>query len=163
MKAWAHACAEPVSLGQISSFAQIQWIWMHTVLTASNRLPLQAFLYLYQERRLDALETRRGGGGNDNDNGEGEYGYERFLGALMEDPRVVPFLLQNGRPTTPQQCNQMLAKWCFIPSADDEKSDLLKYSAESSTRSRMTEVITRRCERWKKDLLSVGIEAIMMA
>lgn len=47
MKAWVHNCAEPVSLGQIFSSARINWVWMHTVLTASNSVPLQVFLYMY--------------------------------------------------------------------------------------------------------------------
>lgn len=75
----------------------------------------------------------------------------------MEDPRVAPFLLQDGRPTRSQQCNQSLARWCSVSLADDETSELLDHSAKISALSRMTEVVDKRCQRWLKGFLSAEI------
>ena len=115
MRAWAHVCAEPVSLGQISLAAQMNWVQTHTFLTASNSTLLQAFLYLCEKRRLEALETKGAAATTTTDNA---YEYERLLGALLEDPRVAPVLLQNGRPTTVPQCIRALHQWCGLPSPD---------------------------------------------
>jgi hypothetical protein len=46
--------------------------------------------------------------------------YERLLGSLLEDQRVAPILLQDGRPKTVHQCVRALYHWCGLPSTDGE-------------------------------------------
>ena len=118
---WARICTEPMSLGHISLFARMHWVQTHTILTASNSVPLQRFLYLCEKRRLEALKPRGVvAGAAATTTTDDEYEYERLMGALLEDSRVTPFLLQDRWPTTVRQCVQALQQWCCLPSMDGE-------------------------------------------
>jgi hypothetical protein len=110
-KALADACNDPVTLGMVMWSLRLHWMYLHTTLVASSSALLQTFLYLYEKWRLDALKPKSCGGDNDHD--DDGYDHERLLGALMDDPRVAPLLLLNGRPTTAQQCIQGISRWIF--------------------------------------------------
>ncbi|KAG4269039.1 hypothetical protein FPRO04_12316 [Fusarium proliferatum] len=116
MKLWADACLEPISLGEIHVFARMHWTDWHGRLIAANSNLLQTFLYLCEKRRLETAvdkgATGPSGVGDNDDDGE------TLLGALLEDSRVAPFLLQDGRPQTVQKCIMALQSWCHIPTKD---------------------------------------------
>lgn len=120
MREWARVCNETISLGHISLFARMNWVRTQTLI-ASNSLPLQAFLYLCEKRRLQPLKTKGAAVAPPATMRTDNYAeYERLIGALLEDPRVAPVLLQNGRPRTVSQCVQALSKWCGLQSTDGE-------------------------------------------
>lgn len=105
-----------MSLGEIHIFARVQRYHCYVRTIASNSSPLQAFLYLYEKRRLETPETDDTAGGiGDKDNYN-----ERLLGALIEDPRVAPFMLRGKRPKTAAECIQALRQWCHVPTTDGE-------------------------------------------
>ena len=52
LKSWAHVWGELVSVGQISLVARMNWVRMHTILTASNNTRGQELLYLCEMWRL---------------------------------------------------------------------------------------------------------------
>jgi hypothetical protein len=127
MKCWANVCMEPISLGDIHVYSRAHWTNWHGKIIASNSTLLQIFLYLSEKRRLEAAvdkgATGRGGVG-DNDADEDE----RLLGALLEDKRVAPLLLRDGRPKRVQDCITALQNWCHIPTTDGEAVSLGKMS-----------------------------------
>jgi hypothetical protein len=151
IRAWAHVCVEPMSLGQISLNAQMNWVQMHTFLAASNNTPLQEFLYLCEKRRLQALKTKGEAAASTTTDDEDEY--ERLVGALLQDPRVAPFLLQNGRPTTVEQCVEALHQWCGLPRADGKTLGDLDDLAEKATQT--MKPVQRSIAAWKDVLLGV--------
>ena len=113
MKAWAKACSEPMSLGAIHAFARVHRVSWHTRVTGCNSVPLQIFLYLCEKRRLQVPQSSTGSGD-----------YERLIGALLEDQRVAPYLLKDGRPTTVRQCIEALRSWCHQPTSNGETRDV---------------------------------------
>lgn len=151
MTAWARACTEPLSLGAIHIFARVHWHHWYVRIIASNSSLLQVFLYLCEKRRLEAPETEcAAGGGGDEDN----YG-KRLLGALMEDPRVAPFMLRGGRPKTVVECIQALQKWCHVPTTNGETQERLGNLAEKSARRQ--ELIVRGVQARTTDFLCEAI------
>ncbi|KAG4427336.1 hypothetical protein IFR05_017182 [Cadophora sp. M221] len=84
------------------------------------------------------------------------YEYERLLGALLEDPRVAPVLLQNGRPTTVSQCVQALQNWCGLPFKDGET---LGNFDDMAKMTRRIEIVQRSNAVREKELLGVQIAA----
>jgi hypothetical protein len=120
MKEWAHACTEPMSLGQISLYGRIYRADWRGWVMATNSVSLQVFLYLCEKRRLERSfqgTTSAAGDADAND-------YERLLGALMQDARVAPALLWQGRPTNVSQCIEALRQWCFIVTKDGETQEM---------------------------------------
>ncbi|KAK4206812.1 hypothetical protein QBC37DRAFT_393226 [Rhypophila decipiens] len=103
MKSWAKTCFEPLTLGPIYVYARAQRVDFEKVFSTGS-LPLQVFLYLYELRRLKAPELATGDDGRE---------YERLVGALLQDPRVAPLLLRNGRPQSVEECAQALRAWCI--------------------------------------------------
>ncbi|KAH8745802.1 hypothetical protein F5883DRAFT_622864 [Diaporthe sp. PMI_573] len=109
MKQWARACSELMSLGAIHAFARTQWVSWHVRIIGSNSVPLQIFLYLCEKRRLQSSEDM-----------SGSSEYEGLVGALLEDQRVAPHLLMNGRPRTVSECITALRHWCHLPTLDGD-------------------------------------------
>ncbi|KAF5973464.1 hypothetical protein FBULB1_8289 [Fusarium bulbicola] len=152
MKLWADACLEPISLGEIHVFARIHWTEWHGRLIASNSNLLQTFLYLCEKRRLETAvdkgATGPSGVGDDDDDGE------TLLGALLEDSRVTPFLLQDGRPQTVQKCIMALQSWCHIPTKDGVTLSAMP-GPISRTKEEAEQTVVRSCQqRTKIDPLS---------
>ena len=110
MKQWAKACSEPMSLGAIHAFARTHWVSWHVRIIGSNSVPLQIFLYLCEKRRLQSSEDL-----------SGSSEYEGLVGALLEDQRVAPHLLMNGRPRTVSECITALRHWCHLPTLDGDR------------------------------------------
>lgn len=112
MKAWAGACTEPMNLGAIHAFARMYWVHWYVRITGTNSLPLQTFLYLCEKKRLQTSDDISDG--NDD---------QRLVGALLEDRRIAPYLLQDGRPKTVSQCIESLRNWCHLPTLDGSTLD----------------------------------------
>ncbi|EOA81106.1 uncharacterized protein SETTUDRAFT_35980 [Exserohilum turcica Et28A] len=131
MKAWAEACTEPMSLGTIHAFARMHWVQWYVRIIGTNSLPLQTFLYLCEKRRLQAS------GDIDDDNDD-----KRLIGALLEDQRIAPYLLQDGRPKTVSQCIKALRDWCHLPTLDGRTlNDKYIRQLETSERMKRLEVV----------------------
>ncbi|KAF6784883.1 hypothetical protein CSOJ01_15681 [Colletotrichum sojae] len=160
MKHWAHACREPISLGDIHVYARVYWTWWYGQLIASNSRLLQTFLYLCEKRHLEAAvdqgATGLGGvGDNDDEDNNNEDDDERLLKALLEDSRVAPLLLKNGRPQTVLECITALQDWCFVSTNDGETISLSSApNTETESRQKMVE---RSCLRRRTSLLSQEI------
>ncbi|PCD21884.1 hypothetical protein AU210_015687 [Fusarium oxysporum f. sp. radicis-cucumerinum] len=140
-KIWARDYADLISLGQIHSWARIQWFHWHVRIVASNTVPLQAFLYLCEKQRLEIP-------GSTNDE------YEHLLGGLMTDSRIAPLLLRGGRPTTVSECVQALQNWCVMV----EDSDATVSSVDFEERLiKRRELVTKSIQGRISDLLGIRI------
>ncbi|KAK3366460.1 hypothetical protein B0H63DRAFT_90737 [Podospora didyma] len=111
MKGWAMNCVEQVSLGAIHAYAEFRRVHWQTRITASDSLPLQIILYLYEKQRLQ--DPKNTTGGDD----------ERLVGALLEDPRIALFMLQDGRPKSVSDCITALRNWCHVQTSNGETID----------------------------------------
>jgi hypothetical protein len=131
MEAWAEACTEPMSLGTIHAFARMQWVWWSVRIIGTTSVPLQTFLYLCEKRRLQASRDIN----EDNDD-------KRLIEALLEDQRIAPYLLQDGRPKTVRQCIEALRNWCHLPTLDGRTlNDNSISQLETSERMKRMEVV----------------------
>jgi hypothetical protein len=125
MNAWAGVCTEPMSLGTIHAFVRMHWVQWYVRIIGTNSLSLQTFLYLCEKRRLQASSDIN----DDNDD-------KRLIGVLLEDQRIAPYLLQDGRPKTVSQCIKALRNWCHLPTLDGRTLDD-KYIRQLETSERL--------------------------
>ncbi|KAG4269117.1 hypothetical protein FPRO04_12240 [Fusarium proliferatum] len=140
-KIWACDYADLISLGQIHSWARMQWFHWHVRIVASNAAPLQAFLYLCEKQRLEIP------GGTDDE-------YEHLLGGLMTDSRIAPLLLRGRRPTTVSECVQAQQNWCVMV----EDSDVTVSSIDFEERLiKRRELVTKSIQGRISNLLGVRI------
>jgi hypothetical protein len=154
MKLWANACREPMSLGDIHVFSRTHWADWYGKSIASNSNLLQTFLYLYEKRRLEAAVVKgaTGPSGVGDDDVDDD---ERLLGALLEDSRVAPQLLMDGRPRTVQQCVMALQDWCHVSTMDGETLSRLPgtIAGQKKETERRQKAVERSCQVRKTSLL----------
>lgn len=149
MMAWARACTEPMSLGEICVHARVHWADWHGPIMASNSNLLQTFLYLCEKRQLQAPATASATAGDQDGNDD-----ERLLHALLKDSRIAPFLLMDGRPETVQQCISALQKWCHVSTKDGEYAHPSEMANDTGRRVNLVE---RSCAARKVTLLGRDI------